>query len=301
MSEIRKGVLAALLSNILFGVLYLYGRWMEPMGGTEVFAWRIVSMLFILWLTLLTTRTLHSVFTYIKKIGKNRKQWAYIILPTPILASQLWLFMWGPVNGYGVDIAMGYFLFPLMMVLCGRIFLAEYVNRLQWLAVGLAALGVAHELWQTHAFSWATLWVLGTYPIYYLLRRIMRVPVLAGLLIDLTLISPIAVIYLLLQPHSLQILAEPSKYWLLIPLLGIISTAAMQLNLQASRMLPVTLFGMLSYLEPVLLFMLAVLVLQTPVSVQSLTTHGLIWCGLGLSLLDGWLKMRKKSQSVAPV
>ncbi|VEH86510.1 putative chloramphenical resistance permease RarD [Neisseria animaloris] len=152
MSEIRKGVLAALLSNILFGVLYLYGRWMEPMGGTEVFAWRIVSMLFILWLTLLTTRTLHSVFTYIKKIGKNRKQWAYIILPTPILASQLWLFMWGPVNGYGVDIAMGYFLFPLMMVLCGRIFLAEYVNRLQWLAVGLAALGVAHELWQTHAF-----------------------------------------------------------------------------------------------------------------------------------------------------
>nr|WP_241878459.1 hypothetical protein [Psychrobacter sp. PraFG1]UNK04944.1 hypothetical protein MN210_12675 [Psychrobacter sp. PraFG1] len=36
--------------------------------------------------------------------------------------SQLWLFMWAPVNDQGVQVAMGYFLFPLMMVVFGFIF-----------------------------------------------------------------------------------------------------------------------------------------------------------------------------------
>lgn len=300
MSELQKGVIAAILSNILFGVLYLYGRWMSPMSGTEVFAWRMVSMLLLLWLILLFNRRTAEVTAYIRSIGTDWKKWLAILLPTPILASQLWLFMWGPLNGYGVDVAMGYFLFPLMMVLCGRIFLAEYVNRLQWLAVGFAALGVMHELWQTHAFSWATLWIFATYPLYYIPRRTLRVPVFTGLLIDLTFIAPASIAYLLMQPHGMDVWSEPSKYWLLIPLLGCVSAAAMQLNLQASRLLPVTLFGMLSYLEPVLLFALAVMVLKAPVSAQSLITYALIWTGLGLSLLDGWLKMRKPKHTLIP-
>ena len=47
------------------------------------------------------------------------------------IASQLWLFVWGPVNGEGVNIAMGYFLFPLAMMLGGRIWFKERLNRLQ--------------------------------------------------------------------------------------------------------------------------------------------------------------------------
>ena len=173
MSNLKKGVWAALLSNILFGVLYLYSGWMQPMGGTDVFAWRMVSMLAALWLILLLSHGWHDLFRFAYKVGRDWRKWALIVLPTPIVASQLWLFMWAPVNGYGVDVAMGYFLFPLVMVLCGRLFLGEAVNRLQWLAVALAGAGVAHELWQTHAFSWVTIWVFATYPVYYLLRRLL--------------------------------------------------------------------------------------------------------------------------------
>lgn len=299
MSDMKKGVWAALASNILFGVLYVYSGWMAPMGGTEVFAWRMVSMLLALWLILLLGRGWHDLFRFVYKVGRDWRKWALIVLPTPIVASQLWLFMWAPVNGYGVDVAMGYFLFPLAMVLCGRVFLREALNRWQWLAVALAGLGVAHELWQTHAFSWVTLWVFATYPVYYLLRRLLCVPALTGLLIDLSLIAPVALVYLLLQPGGLAVWAAPSKFWLLIPLLGIVSAAAMQLNLHASRLLPVTVFGMFSYLEPVLLFVLAIVVLQAPLAAESLITYGLIWAGLSLTLYDGWRKTRRSHASSA--
>lgn len=56
-----------------------------------------------------------------RRIGKDWKRWLLVILPTPILASQLWLFVWSPVNGEGINVAMGYFLFPLAMMLVGRI------------------------------------------------------------------------------------------------------------------------------------------------------------------------------------
>ena len=45
MTDLSKGLIAAALSNILFVVLFLYGIWMKPMTGTEVFAWRMVAML----------------------------------------------------------------------------------------------------------------------------------------------------------------------------------------------------------------------------------------------------------------
>lgn len=165
----------------------------------------------------------------------------------------------------------------------------------------LAAVGVGYELWQTHAFSWVVLWICGTYPVYYLLRRLLCVPALTGLLIDLSLIAPVVLIYLLLQPGSMDIVATPSKYWLLIPALGIFSAAAMQLNLHASRLLPVTLFGMLSYSEPALLFVLAVLVLKTPIAAEALPTYGFIWAALGVVMVDGYLKMRHKQRTAAAV
>ncbi|MBE2894838.1 EamA family transporter RarD [Spirabiliibacterium falconis] len=297
MTNTQKGTLAALFSNILFGVLYLYGYIMAPLSGIETFAWRMVSMALTLWLVLFLSRRWYQLFRFIYATGKNWKKWILILLPTPIIASQFGLFMWAPINGYGVDVAMGYFLLPISIVLCGRLFLKEKVTRLQWLAVTLAGLGVAHELWQTHTFSWVTIWIFGTYPIYYLLRRSLSVPTLIGLFIDLTLILPFALLYLWHLPTGFDILATWNRYWLLIPLLGIISAVAMQLNLYASVALPVTLFGMFSYLEPTLLFILAVVVLHAPLTAQSLITYGLIWGGLLTTMLDGWIKVRSRRKN----
>ncbi|WP_037586799.1 EamA family transporter RarD [Stenoxybacter acetivorans] len=292
MSNLRKGTLFALLSNLLFGVLYLYSGWMKPLSGSDVFAWRMVSMLLALWLVVLITRNGHEIFRFAYKIGKDKKKWALIVLPTPIVASQLWLFMWAPVNGYAVDVAMGYFLFPLAMVLCARVFFKEKLNAAQWLAVALAAMGVMYELWRTHAFSWVTLWVFSTYPIYYFLRRHFGVPALTGLLLDLTLIAPFAAVYLYWQTDVAALLSAPSLFWLLIPFLGIISAAAMLLNLQANRLLPSSIFGMMSYLEPIILFLLAITVLHNPIAANAIPTYILIWLGLSVMIFDGWRKTK---------
>ena len=167
------------------------------------------------------------------------------------------------------------------------------IFRLQTAALMLAALGVAHELWASHAFSWTTLWVCAVYPPYYLMRRAMGIPPLYGLALDLLIIFPFALGWVLLQDNILPLIAGEARYWLLLPALGIVSAVAMSANLKASILLPVNVFGMLSYLEPALLFAFSVTLLDTPVTESAYLTYGLIWAALGLLALNGLGSLRR--------
>ena len=237
MPQTAKGVLAAVASNVLFAMLFLYSSWMKPMNGTDVFAWRMVGMLFALFALASLTHSWQGALNFAAGIGKDWKRWLLVILPTPILASQLWR------NG---------------------------------------------------AFSWATVWVFGTYPLYYLLRRKLGVPSLIGLLIDLIIITPCMLVYVVFFSDSLGMIAAQPSLIAFIVLIGINSALAMYLNLQANNMLPMAVFGMLSYLEPILLFVIAVLWLDEPLENSALAGYGLIWLGLSVMIANSLIRMKKK-------
>ncbi|WLG14174.1 EamA family transporter RarD [Psychrobacter cibarius] len=300
------GIILAILSNLLFGVLYAYSSFLAPLSGTQVFIWRMLAMWAALICYLLVSGRLGLHVNKIKNLV-SIKQWAWLLLPTPIFLSQFWLFMWAPVNGQGVQTAMGYFLFPLMMVIFGCVLFGEKLSRLQWLAVAFAALGVGSEIIRTQSVSWATLWVCGTYPLYYILRRLQGIGAVTGLLVDLTIFAPFAVAYLFLfAPSSLSLVSGSGFFILMLAGLGVMSVLAMKTNVDASQMLPVNVYGMMSYLEPALLFILAVTVLGNPFESAMIYSYGLIWLGIVCLIMHGIRQLRsahKQSQTtkIAPV
>lgn len=279
------GIGLAVFSNVLFAVLYMYSHWLAPLTGTQVFLWRMVAMWFGLAFIMLATNGFAKLTAFLQSL-KSKKDIAFLILPTPILASQLWLFMWAPLNGQGVNVSIGYFLFPLMMVLMGRIVFAERLNRLKTIAITLAGVGVLLQLWLAGSVSWTTAWVCLTYPIYYALRRWQNVPALLGLFVDLSIIAPITLAILLWQGTTLTVVFGSGSMMLLVAGLGLISALAMQSNLTASNLLPVNLFGMLSYLEPALMFLLSIFVLKEVVSVEQLFSFALIWAGILVMIIN---------------
>ena len=290
------GVALAVLSNVLFGVLYAYSHFLAPLSGTQVFIWRMLAMWAALVGYLLVSGRLGLHVNKIKNLG-SIKQWAWLLLPTPIFLSQFWLFMWAPVNGQGVQTAMGYFLFPLMMVVFGCVIFGEKLSRLQWLAVGFAALGVGSEIVRTQSVSWATLWVCGTYPLYYILRRLQGVGAITGLLVDLTIFAPFALAYLFfIAPSSLSVVGGSSFFIMMLAGLGVLSVLAMKTNVDASQILPVNVYGMMSYIEPALLFILAITVLGNPFESAMIYSYGLIWLGIGFLIIHGVRQLRKANR-----
>lgn len=285
-SVFMLGIAMAILSNILFAVLYAYGKWLAPLSGTQVFLWRMVMMWVCLAVVLVLTGKIWQVKDELSQIG-TLKNWLYFVIPTPILASQLWLFMWAPLHGQGVQVAMGYFLFPLAMVLSGWLVFREKLSSLQKLAAFLAAAGVMTEILRTGSVSWATLWVCGTYPIYYVMRRKVAVGALTGLFFDVSIIAPVCLAYLLMT--DIATVGTSSVLLLKVLGLGAISVLAIFSNVEASRLLPVSVFGMLSYLEPLLLFVLAMTVLGSVVTPAMLLGYGLIWAGIACLIAQGIL------------
>ncbi|MCG3871910.1 EamA family transporter RarD [Psychrobacter sp. Ps7] len=287
------GVILAILSNLLFGVFYAYSSFLAPLSGTQVFIWRMLAMWAALVGYLLISGRLGFHIDKLKALG-TVKQWAWLLLPTSIFLSQFWLFMWAPVNGQGVQTAMGYFLFPLMMVVFGCLLFGEKLSRLQWLAVGFAVLGVGSEIIRTQSVSWATLWVCGTYPLYYILRRLQGIGAITGLLVDLTIFAPFALAYLFfIAPSSLSLVSGSGFFILMLAGLGVMSVLAMKTNVDASQMLPVNVYGMMSYLEPALLFILAITVLGNPFESAMIYSYGLIWLGIVFLIAHGVRQLRR--------
>jgi chloramphenicol-sensitive protein RarD len=275
--------------------MFLFGLFMLPLTGTQVASWRILMMLLSLVILVSFTKQWQHVFDYLKTL-KNLKEWIIFILPTPILGGQIWLFMWGPVNGFGLDVTLGYFLLPLVMIVIGRFFYYEHMSILQWLAAIFAALGIGYDIWQYGSISWVTVFVCLGYPPYYLLRRKLAVPPITGLLSDLTLLTPVVLI-MLYSSGGFSVAVQNSKFWYILPLLGAFSSLAMSLTMVASSKLPVSLFGALSYVEPMLLFVLSITVLNQSLDEGgSLFMYSMITLALFIMIADsvkGYLIRRR--------
>ena len=82
-------------------------------------------------------------------------------------------------------------------------------------------------------------------------------------------------------------------------LLGLNGAVSMQVNLTANELLPVVLFGMLSYLEPALLFLLSVFVLGEHLGWVAMVSHSLIWASIIVMLYHGIQTMRREKAEQA--
>lgn len=297
----KQGIILSVLSSVLFATLYYSSTIVHPMTGSSVFAWRILLGLPMLAIIISRARGWPEVRSVAQRLRREPRLLGLSVLCAFIIGIQLWLFVWAPVYGYALDVSMGYFLLPLVMVLIGRVVYAERLSLLQRLALGFALAGVLHELWRVGSLSWVTALVALGYPPYFMLRRYLRLGSLSTLWFDMVFISPVALIVLLSQPVPVwQEFAHYPRFFVLAPLIALISSLALAAYLSASRALPLGLFGILGYVEPVLLFMVAVVLLQEPVGTAQWFTYVPIWLAVALVAFEGllnWLHERRRLRS----
>lgn len=103
--------------------------------------------------------------------------------------------------------------------------------------------------------------------------------------VEMALLLPPA-IFFAISGGSLSMIAGRIDMWcLLLPGLGALSTLALASYLKASRLLPVALFGILGYVEPVLLVMVSITLLGETLSAAQLATYIPIWIAVALTAL----------------
>ncbi|CAI3802001.1 Protein RarD [Pseudomonas sp. MM221] len=293
-----KGIVSSVMASCLFAVMYFYTSLLTPLDGEEIFGWRTLLTLPCLTLFMLVSKDWKRVGELLARVKRTPVLLLGMVGTSWLMGVQLWLFLWAPLHGRSLEVSMGYFLLPLAMVLTGRLVYGERLSRLQKVAVACAALGVGHELYQNGSFAWETLLVTIGYPIYFVLRRRCRTDHLGGLWCDMCLLLPWALYFVVQGPlSSADLQAHPGLY-ALIPVLGAISASALIAYVLASRMLPFSLFGLLSYVEPVLLVGVALLLGET-IGPDQWLTYLPIWAAVLVLVLEGFKHlMRQRRRSV---
>jgi len=137
-------------------------------------------------------------------------------------------------------------------VLLGIFVLSERLNRMQWTAVALAAGGVAYLTLETGHIPWAALIVAMSFALYGLIRKTANVEALPGLAIELTLLLPISIAYLLWC--QLTGIGAMGHSGLTVDLLFVFGGPATAIPLflfsYGARRIPYSTVGVLQYIGP---------------------------------------------------
>ncbi|SAL10985.1 EamA family transporter RarD [Caballeronia telluris] len=288
-----RGIALSVAASALFALMSGYSTWLAPLDGLDIFAWRIVGTLPGALALVALTKRWPTLCALLAKLARSPLSLAGFGAAAALLGVQLWIFLWAPLHGRALEVSLGYFLLPLVMVLVGRFHYREPLDGFQWAGVAFATVGVAHELVMTHAFSWPTLVVALGYPPYFMLRRKLHADPLVSFAIEMMLLAPFAFAMLVVR-DSLAVVEARPILWLLLPGLGVLSTVALGSYLRASRYLPIALFGVLGYVEPVLLVGVAVLLLGEPFSMQHIGTYVPIWISVALTAVHSARLVRRE-------
>ena len=295
-----KGLVLSILASVTFGVLYFYSQFLKPFDSEQTFAWRMLVTLPFLTLFMYWSGDLQHISQIFKRIVKQPVLLIWLIFSSILCTTQLWLFLWGPINGRGLQVSLGYFLLPLVMVLVGCVLYKEKLSKWQLAAVILAILGVGHEIWRIGSIAWETVYVALAYPLYFFLRRVFKTDHLGGFWWDLCLILPVAFYLGFIHSDTLGVMGSfPHLIWAIIGL-GFLSALGLGSYILASRYLPFVIFGLLSYLEPVLLAF-ASIVLGERVEAGEWLTYIPIWIAVLLLVVEGTIhiiKQKRKQQAL---
>lgn len=153
-----RGMLISVLASIGFGVLYFITPYANPMPGITLWAFRILMALPVLYFALLAMRESRLIVEVWHTMRAKPIKFFGMIVAGLLLSAQLWVFMWAPLTGRGLQVALGYFLLPLVLVLMGRIIYKDQLKWWHWIAVAFAAVGVVFEIVYVGGVSWRPSW-----------------------------------------------------------------------------------------------------------------------------------------------
>lgn len=288
-----KGIALSVLASVVFGVLYIFTPLLQPLDSEQTFAWRMLATIPFLTVFMWWSGDLRHITDIFKRLRLQPSFLIWLIISSCLCTTQLWLFLWGPMNGRGLQVSLGYFLLPLVMVLVGCLIYKEKLSRWQMAAIALAVLGVGHEIWRIGSMAWETLYVALAYPLYFFMRRKFQTDHLGGFWWDLFLILPVAVYLGFVYSNSMALILNAQYLIIAVLGLGFLSALGLGSYILASRYLPFVIFGLLSYLEPVLLAF-ASIILGERVQAGEWLTYLPIWLAVLLLIIEGGLHMLKQ-------
>lgn len=276
----NPGFLYAVGAFSIWGLFPLYFVLIHHVSPVEVVLQRSLWSLVFLGLLLAGLKR----WAWLKQVLAEPHKLPLFAFSALLLACNWMVYVYAIQSQQVVEASLGYFINPLVNVWLGVLVLRERLTRVKWLAVALAATGVAWLTWQLGRLPWIALVLACSFGVYGLVRKTSTLGALEGLALETLLLSPL-VLPVLLWWTATQggVWAQGdgvASAWLVLS--GPLSALPLLLFAMAARRLPLATVGLVQYLSPSIQLVLGIWVFHEPFSGSRLVGFAFIWAGLAL-------------------
>jgi chloramphenicol-sensitive protein RarD len=300
--ERRAGVASGLAAYGLWGLFPLYFPLLEPAGGVEIVAHRVVwSLLFVAVLL-----TALRAWPQVRATVTDRRALLVLSGAAVLIAANWLVFVYGVNSGHVVETSLGYFINPLVSVLLGVVVFAERLRRLQWVAVGIAAVAVGVLTVDYGRPPWIALALAGTFGLYGLMKKLVRVAAAPGLFVEtaLVVVPAVAVLAVLHAQGEGTAGSAGTGHLLLLLSSGVATAVPLLLFAGATRRIPLSTVGLLQYVTPLMQLAIGVFVYDEPMPPARLAGFVIVWVALAVftvdSLRNARAGARRRTAEAAP-
>jgi chloramphenicol-sensitive protein RarD len=295
--ERQRGTAAGLSAYLLWGCFPLYFPLLEPAGGVEIVAHRVVWSLLFVALLLTALRR----WPLVRAAVTDRRTLLVLAGASVLIAANWLVFVYGVNSGHVVETSLGYFINPLVSVLLGVVVFSERLRPLQWTAVGLATVAVVVLTIDHGRPPWIALTLAATFGAYGLLKKLVRVEAAPGLFVE-TLVTVVPALVVLGVLHGTgrgTAGGEGTGHLLLLMASGVATAVPLLLFAAAARRIPLSTVGLLQYVTPLMQLALGVFVFHEPMPPARLAGFAIVWAALAVFTVDSLRSARAAGRRAA--
>ena len=288
----RRGVGAVLLAYTLWGLFPLYFRALRSVPPFETLLQRLLWSALFLSGVLAVRRTFAGA-----AVLRRASAWLNLIAAALLLSANWFVYIWSISNDRVVDASLGYYISPLLNVTLGALFFRESLRKLQWVSVGISALGVLFLTFRYGELPWVGLALAFSWGGYGVLRKVAALPALESVTLETLVMLPISAGYLglLLARGGNHLVVGTGWVPLLLMVAGPVTAAPLLLFGAGVRRVPLTVVGVLQYVQPTLQLLIGVVVFGEAFSIDKALGYACIWIALVLFSAEGLWVLRRRA------
>lgn len=273
-----RGFGFALTAYLLWGFLPLYMKAVAHISPAEIIAHRVIWSLpvagaVLVWLG----RTADILPAF-----RNPRMLAMAACTAALITVNWGIYVWAIGSGHALDAALGYYINPLFSVFLGAALLGERLTLTQKLAIGLAAIAVAVLTVESGKLPVAALGLTVSWGIYAYLKKSLPIGPNQGFFLEVLILSPFAAGYILwaaITGHGHFFAGVPFDTGMLL-CAGFITAVPLMIYANGAKLLRLSTIGVLQYIAPTMIFLMAVLVFNEPFGTARMIAFPMIWVAL---------------------
>lgn len=288
--EYMIGMLCALGSMILWGILPVYWKLLYPIDAMLIMLYRLLQTCFLVFVTSLLLYGWKEIVEPLKK----KKTICFFTLAGICISFNWGLYIYMVNKGYVIQTSIGYYIEPLMVCLFGIIFFHEKMNRYKFFAISFAILGVFVMLLSYGQLPVMALGLAIAFACYAAIKKVMKAPAILALFYETLFLLPVVIPWILyyeIEGKGIIHTAEPFQIaWL--SLAGLFTAVPLSLFGMAANRISLISLGVAEYIAPSIALVLGVFLFKEAFDIFQLIGFMLIWIGLAVFTL-GEIKERR--------